>query len=113
WTSSSVFRARLKPRCRAEVESLGKMPRLRRTLGRIFAPPLSRQRIRSQLKVHHFPLGALAAFDMPDEVGAVVRPQPATLPTRARIVDPAIHPARIESERIRNAQRGPLFRLRV
>src|SRR5687767_11201568 len=37
------------------------------------------QRIRPQLEVHHLALRALAAFDVPHEVRAVVGPQPASL----------------------------------
>src|SRR5687767_11077662 len=62
---------------------------------------LPRHRVRADLELHQLALGALAAFDVPHEVRAVVRIQPATLPAPVGIVDAAVHPTVIEPERIR------------
>src|SRR5687768_12354209 len=77
------------------------------------ATQLPLKRIVADLELHHLALGPLAAFDVPHEVGAVVRPQGATLPPGLRIVDARVHAARVEAERIRHAQRDPLTRLRI
>src|SRR5215467_7595481 len=74
---------------------------------------LSCERIRPDLELDDLPLRALAAFDVPDEVRAVVRVERAALPSCARVVDAPVHPARIEAERVRNAQFGPVARPRI
>src|SRR4030095_6451024 len=57
-----------------------------------FGCPSSRERIGAKLEFDQFALGALSPFDVPDEVGPVVRVERATLPTSRRIVDAAVHP---------------------
>src|SRR4051794_38386894 len=74
---------------------------------------LTRQGIRPDLEVHDFALGPFPAFDVPYEVGAVIRPEPSAFPSAVRVVDAAVHAARIEAERIGNAELDPFFRLRV
>jgi len=71
---------------------------------------LVRERIGPDLEVHGFAERALAAFRVPDQVRAVVRPEAAPFPTGRRIVDAAVEPAVIEAERIRHAQRRPVAR---
>src|ERR1041385_1399163 len=52
---------------------------------------LPRHWVRANLEVCDLALRALPAFNMPDEVGAVVRPEAAALPAGSRVVDAAIH----------------------
>ena len=78
-----------------------------------YSSSLPRQRIRPNLEVHDLAFSALSAFDMPHEVGTVIRPEPAAFPAGVRIVDAPVHTARIESEGIRNAQLDPLICLRI
>src|SRR5438552_12517132 len=74
---------------------------------------LPRQRIRADLELHDLALRALSAFDMPDKMCPVVRVKRPALPSGASVVDAPVHAARVEAERIRDAQRRPLARLRV
>src|SRR5687768_11615294 len=73
----------------------------------------AREGVGPQLEFHQLALGALAAFDVPHEVRAVIRIEPATFPAAVRIVDASVEPARIEAERIRHTQRRPLLLLRI
>src|SRR5262249_15180915 len=77
-------------------------------------PSLSSQWIRSHLEMNDLPLGTLSAFDVPDEVRTVVGPETTSLPVcRIGIVDTSIHTARIETERIRNAEMDPRIVLSI
>ena len=51
------------------------------------------ERVGADLELHQLALGALAAFDVPHEVGAVVRVEPATPPARLGIIDTAVETA--------------------
>src|SRR5262245_36386693 len=66
----------------------------RRTTRLGWSPPVRRQlasqRVGPNLEVHHLALRTLAAFDVPEEVRAVLRPQAAALPPAVRIIDAAI-----------------------
>src|SRR5207247_9665766 len=53
----------------------------------------SRERIRPNLEMRDLALCAFAAFDVPDEMSAVVGPQSAAFPSGVGIVDAAIHTA--------------------
>src|SRR6267142_3493114 len=74
---------------------------------------LPSQRVRPNLEVHDLPFCTLTAFNMPDEVRAVVRPQSAAFPSAVRVVDAPIHAARVEPQGIRYAELDPLSGLRV
>src|SRR5215831_3654981 len=74
---------------------------------------LMRQRIRTKLEFHELALSTFAAFNVPHKVSAVVRIQRTAFPSGADIVDAGVQSARIEPQRIRNAEVGPLFRLRA
>src|SRR5438094_737113 len=66
------------------------------------------ERIGPDLELDDLALRTFSAFDVPDEVRAVVRVERTTFPTGIRIVDAAVEPARVEAERVRHAQRRPL-----
>src|SRR5262245_55085478 len=63
-----------------------------------------RQRIRPQLEMRGQRPGPFAPFDEPRRAVAVGRPQAATLPAGARVVDAAVEPLRVEAQGIRHAQ---------
>src|SRR5436305_9297248 len=67
-----------------------------------------RQRIRSDLEVHHLGHGALAGLGMEGSPRAPSCPYSFTLPPRFRIVDTAIHTFGKEAQRIRNPHHHPL-----
>src|SRR5688572_23047982 len=83
------------------------------TAAALIEPSLPRQRIRTHLELDELALRPHAAFDVPHVVRAVVGVESAALPAGARVVDAAVHPARIEPERVRHAHRHPLARLRI
>src|SRR5581483_6575469 len=66
------------------------------------------QRVRPNLELHDLALRAFATFNVPDEMGAVVRVQRAAFPAGVGIVDSCVHAAGVEAERVRNAEIGPL-----
>src|SRR6516164_2141090 len=74
---------------------------------------LASQRIGPDLELHNLALCAFAALDVPHEVRAIVGVERTDLPARVRIVDTAIHSSRVESERIGDAEVGPLSGLGV
>ena len=76
-------------------------------------PSLARQRIGSDLELHGLAERSLPSFRVPDQVRAVIGPEPTAFPTRRRIVDSAIEPAMIEAERVRHAQRRPVAGLGI
>src|SRR2546428_11306315 len=92
--------------------SRSKIPHGNREFTRL-APNLSREGIGPNLEVRDLSPRAFAAFDVPDEMGAVVGPESAAFPSGVGIVDTPIHPARIESERVGHTQLDPFFGLRV
>ena len=49
---------------------------------------------------------------MEGRAGVEARPHPAALPTRVRVVDPAVKPATVKAERIGHPHLDPLTRLR-
>src|SRR5438094_143456 len=61
-----------------------------------------------QLKVQNLARRSLAPFHMKRRPRADRRPKPASLPSRVGIVDPTVHPLRVEAHRIGNAQNDPL-----
>src|SRR5215831_1384740 len=64
--------------------------------------------------MNDLPFGTLSAFDVPDEVRTVVGPETTSLPVcRIGIVDTSVHTARIETERIRNAEMDPRIVLSI
>src|SRR5688572_12833058 len=69
---------------------------------------LPRQRIRPQLEMQHLAGGALAGFSVERRARREGGPQPFAFPARVGIVDAAVHPFRVEPERIGNAQHDPL-----
>src|SRR5437667_1793692 len=76
------------------------------------APPAgtrssSRQWIGPKLKLHHLARRAFAAFHVKGGARADARPEPASFPADVRIVDPAVHPLRIEAERVWDAKNHP------
>src|SRR5437764_759535 len=71
------------------------------------------ERIRTNLELYQLSPRSLAPFDMPHEMCAVIRVEGAAFPAAVRIVDAAVEAARVEPERIRDAQRDPFFRLQV
>src|SRR5579864_373787 len=79
----------------------------------LYSTALASQRIGPQLEFHDFALCTLTAFYVPDEVRPIVGVERAALPSDIGIVDAAVHPARVESKRIRNAEIRPLLGLRV
>src|SRR5262249_12527658 len=60
--------------------------------GRTYSARSSSQRIRADLELCDLAFRALAAFDVPDEVRAVIRVQRAALPSGVRVIDAAVHP---------------------
>src|SRR5262245_49222827 len=50
---------------------------------------------------------------MPHEVGSVVRPQSTVFPGAVRVVNSTVHTTSIESQRIRDAEMDPFFRLSI
>src|ERR1019366_7782784 len=106
-SSESSCRSLLRPQINQGGDPCGQPP----WFWRYFA--LFRQRIGSDLELHDLALGPLAALNVPDKVRPVVGVQGTALPAAVGIVDAAIHTARIEAERIRDAEIGPLIGLRV
>src|SRR5438093_13464411 len=66
------------------------------------------QRIRPYLEVHHLARRSFAGLHVEWRARAHRRVEAAPFPTRLRIVDPPVHPLRVEADRIRNAQDDPL-----
>src|SRR5262245_23356909 len=66
------------------------------------------ERIRAHLELEHLRTRSLAAFLMPWRVHRIARPHAATFPSGVWIVDASIDVPRMESQRIRHAQRQRL-----
>src|SRR5215831_9472891 len=75
------------------------------------SPTLARlpsERIRAELEVDHFARRPLSSFHMERRARAHGRPEPAPLPPRARVIDAAVHPLRVETDRVGHAEDHPL-----
>src|SRR3954452_24702441 len=66
------------------------------------------ERVGTQLKAHHLAGRSLAGFHVERRSRADGRVQAAPLPSRFRVVDAAVHPFRVEADRVRDAQHHPL-----
>src|SRR5581483_9133402 len=77
--------------------AVAEAPRLRRGS--------TRQRIGPELDVRDLRPRAFAAFHVEGRAGRRRRPQALAFPAAVRIVDAAVHPFRVEAQRIRDAYR--------
>src|SRR5258705_269500 len=66
------------------------------------------ERVGPHLEVHYFTRSSLAGLHVKWRAGADRRVEPAPFPARFRIVDAAVHPFRVETDRIGNAEHDPL-----
>jgi hypothetical protein len=77
------------------------------------ADTLEGQRIGANLEFHHFTQRAFAAFDMPNQMSSIIRPECATFPATVRIVDAPIETSVIEAERVGDPKLGPFIGLGI
>jgi hypothetical protein len=88
--AAAVREGELKPRMTVEHSAENKTQNCSR-VGTKPVENLISQRARANLELHEFVLRASTALYVPRHIPAVGRPDPATLPTGARVVNPAIH----------------------
>jgi hypothetical protein len=69
---------------------------------------LPRKWIRPQLKLEHFTCGSFSTLHMKRSARTDGSPEPAPFPAGVGIVDPAVHPFGIETQRVRHTQFYPL-----